>query len=253
MQFEENLIVSGHIVCSTGLHVGGANESIEIGGIDNIIIRDAVSEKPFIPGSSLKGKMRSLMELNDPDSSRNIIEGNGNSLDIGKPCKCGKCLPCKIFGTSADEIDSEKQMGPTRTLFRDAFPTEETIVMWKESQEVIKGAEVKYENTINRINSEANPRPSERVPKGSKFDFEIVFSIYDEEDKENFKGLFEAMMLVEDNYIGGSGTRGYGKISFENLSVTRRTANYYKGSEDEKKLFEGDNARETLKSLSDLE
>jgi CRISPR-associated protein Csm3 len=250
MQFEENLIVSGHIVCGTGLHVGGANESIEIGGIDNIIIRDAISENPFIPGSSLKGKMRSLMELNDPDSSKNIIGGNGNPLDMGKPCKCGKCLPCKIFGTSADETAPEKQMGPTRTIFRDAFPTKETIEMWTKSQEVIKGAEVKYENTINRINSEANPRPSERVPKGSKFDFEIVFSIYDKEDKENFKGIFEAMMLVEDNYIGGSGTRGYGKISFEDISVIKRTTKYYKGSEDEEKLLECKNAKETLKSLS---
>lgn len=245
MQFKENLIVSGHIICDTGLHVGGANESIEIGGIDNIIIRDAISENPFIPGSSLKGKMRSLMELNDPDSSRNIINTDG------KPCKCGKCLPCKIFGTSADEIAPEKQMGPTRTIFRDAFPTEGTLEMWKESQEVVKGAEVKYENTINRINSEANPRPSERVPKGSKFNFEIVYSVYEDEDIENFKGLFEAMMLVEDSYIGGSGTRGYGKISFEDISVVKRTSDYYKGSADEEQVLEGKNTIETLRSLSD--
>ncbi len=109
MQFKENLIVTGKIICKTGLHVGGANESIEIGGIDNIIIRDANSDLPFIPGSSLKGKMRSLMELNDQQATNNIINNRG------KPCKCGTCLPCKIFGVSADDNRAEgKQSGPTR-------------------------------------------------------------------------------------------------------------------------------------------
>ena len=229
MQFKENLIVTGKIICKTGLHVGGANESIEIGGIDNIIIRDANSDLPFIPGSSLKGKMRSLMELNDQQATNNIINNRG------KPCKCGTCLPCKIFGVSADDNRAEgKQSGPTRLIVRDSFPTLETLQKWDENEEVIRGAEVKYENTIDRITSAANPRPSERVPRGSEFGLELVFSVYEDEDQENFQGVFDALRLLKDNYLGGSGTRGYGKIQFQDIKVTRRGADFYReGSEEE--------------------
>lgn len=244
MQFKENLIVSGRLVCETGLHVGGANESIEIGGIDNIIIRDANSDLPFIPGSSLKGKMRSLMELNHAESTDNIIRNRG------KPCKCGTCLPCKIFGVSADESRVEgKQSGPTRLIVRDSFPSPETISMWEESEEVVRGAEVKYENTIDRITSAANPRPSERVPRSSEFNIELIFSVYEEEDQENFGGVFEALRLLEDNYLGGSGTRGYGKIRFKDILVTRRSSSYYREGVDEEVVAQGSSLQDVISSV----
>lgn len=244
MQFKENLIVSGRLVCETGLHVGGANESIEIGGIDNIIIRDANSDLPFIPGSSLKGKMRSLMELNNSQSTENIIQTRG------KPCKCGTCLPCKIFGVSADDSRVEgKQTGPTRLIVRDLFPTNETLQLWDENEEVIRGAEVKYENTIDRITSSANPRPSERVPRGSEFNMELIFSVYNEEDQENFQGVFEALRLLEDNYLGGSGTRGYGKITFKEITVTRRGADYYREGLSEEVITQGSSLNEAISSM----
>lgn len=246
MQFKENLIITGKLVCETGLHVGGANESIEIGGIDNIIIRDANSDLPYIPGSSLKGKMRSLMELNNPQSTGNIIN-NG-----GKPCKCGACLPCKIFGVSADDNRAEaKQKGSTRLIVRDSFPTDETLDLWEANQEVIQGAEVKYENIINRITSAATPRPSERVPRGSEFNIELVFSVYEDDDKQNFKGVFEALRLIEDNYLGGSGTRGYGKISFKDIKVTRRGSDYYREGVSEEIITEGSSLEEAISSISE--
>lgn len=244
MQFKENLIVSGQLVCETGLHVGGANESIEIGGIDNIVLRDANSDLPFIPGSSLKGKMRSLMELNSSQATENIIKTRG------KPCKCGVCLPCKIFGVSADESRVEgKQSGPTRLIVRDSFPTTETLALWEENEEVVRGAEVKYENTIDRITSSANPRPSERVPRGSKFSVELVFSVYEDEDRENFKGVFEALRLLEDNYLGGSGTRGYGKISFKDITLTRRSADYYREGASEEIIAQGSSLEDAISSM----
>lgn len=246
MQFKENLVISGCMKCDTGMHIGAPTESIEIGGVDNIIIRDAESNLPFIPGSSLKGKMRTLVELNDPQATRNIINNKGG------PCKCGVCLPCKIFGVSADETITEgKQIGPTRLIVRDAFPTTETLEMWDENEEVVDGAEVKYENSINRITSAATPRPSERVPKGSKFNFEMVFSVYNNEDLNNFRGVFEALRLLEDNYLGGSGSRGYGKIIFEDLKVVQRTSEYYRGEVDEKIVGQGADLKETLHSLSE--
>ena len=85
-------------------------------------------------------------------------------------------------------------------------------------EDVNRGTELKVENTINRVKGTAfNPRPSERVPKSSKFDFEIVFGIYCDEDKENFKEIFTAMKLLEENYLGGSGSRGYGQVHFDDL------------------------------------
>lgn len=243
--FKENYIITGKIVSETGLHIGGANESIEIGGVDNIVIRDSVSDLPFIPGSSLKGKMRSLMELNDSQSSANIIRSKGD------PCKCGECLPCLIFGTSADESSEQKQKGPTRIIVRDSYPTPDTIGKWEENEEVVRGAEVKYENSINRINSSANPRPSERVPKDSMFDFEIIFSVYEDDDPSNLNGVFESMLLVEDNYLGGSGTRGYGKIRFEDITITKKTKDFYKKAAEADILIEGVNVKEALAKLSE--
>lgn len=254
MQFQENFIISGKIRCETGLHIGGGKETIEIGGIDNVVLRDSVTKLPFIPGSSLKGKMRSLLELSDPESVKEIVSENRKPDDRGNPCDCGKCLPCKIFGVSARDSNKEKAMknGPTRLIVRDSYPTPETRALWKELREmgdVVRGAELKYENTINRITSMANPRPMERVPKDSEFAFEMVFSIFGDEDKTNMKGVFLAMKLLEDHYIGGSGTRGYGKVKFTEISIVKRTVGYYKGNTGQEEIVsQTDNINEILDS-----
>lgn len=186
------------------------------------------------------------MELNNPQSTENIINTRG------KPCKCGKCLPCKIFGVSADDNRAEgKQKGPTRLIVRDSFPSDETLNSWEANQEVIRGAEVKYENTIDRITSAANPRPSERVPRGSEFNIELIFSVYEDEDQQNFQGVFEALRLIEDNYLGGSGTRGYGKISFKDIKVARRGSDYYREGVSEEIIAEGSSLKEAISSVSE--
>ncbi len=253
MQFKENYIISGKIRCETGLHIGGSKETIEIGGIDNVVLRDSVTKLPFIPGSSLKGKMRALLELSDPVASKNIVD-NKKPEDRGKPCDCGKCLPCKIFGVSASndtKKDEKRQKGPTRLIVRDAYPTSETINRWdglREMGDIVMGAELKYENTLDRITSMANPRPMERVPKDSEFEFEMVFGVYDDEDIKNMEGVFHAMKLLEDSYIGGSGTRGYGKIKFAGISIISRTVDYYKSKVSEQKLMEDSTIDEILAS-----
>lgn len=206
--FKENYIIQGKIVCKTGLHIGGSSDAIDIGGSDNVIIRDSVTGNPYIPGSSLKGKLRFLTELNDKDSAQSVINNKGGPADNPS------CLASKLFGISADEKQMELKF-PTRTIVRDAYPDDETLKLW-DNEALISGAELKYENSINRINSAANPRNIERVPKGSKFNFEIVFSVY-EGDDDNISSLLDAMRLVEDNYLGGSGSRGFGQIKFEYL------------------------------------
>lgn len=220
IKFQANFLLRGIISCETGLHIGGTSEGIEIGGLENIVIRDPKTDFPFIPGSSLKGKMRTLLELSYKDSSENIINSKGD------PCKCGKCIPCKIFGSSAPDNktskDEDRQQGPTRLVVRDSFTTANDLE-----------TELKSENTINRITSEANPRNMERVPRGTEFKFEMIFSVYENEDYSNFLKLLDSMKLLEDSYLGGSGTRGYGQIQFKSLLILKRPVGYYTSSAEE--------------------
>lgn len=238
--FSENYIIQGKIVCKTGLHIGGSSDAIDIGGSDNVVIRDSVTGNPYIPGSSLKGKLRFLTELNDKTSAQSVIDNDGSPADNPN------CIAAKLFGISADDKQTELKF-PTRTIVRDAYPDEETLELWN-NEALISGAELKYENTINRINSSANPRNIERVPKGSKFDFEIVFSVY-EEDEENISYLLDAMKLLEDNYLGGSGSRGFGQIKFENIKLTKRTTEYYKENNPEDLIIESDDIVEVISAL----
>ena len=242
IQFQGNLVITGQILCETGLHIGGVSEGIEIGGLENIVIRDPKTGLPFIPGSSLKGKMRSLLELSDKDATRNIIENKG------EPCKCGKCAPCKIFGTPAldpKETMEGRQQGPTRIVVRDCFLTQESEKLL-EKMDVMKGTEIKSENTLNRITSEANPRVIERVPRGAAFSFEIIFSIYDDEDYTNFLGVFHSLRLLEDSYLGGSGTRGSGQVKFKDINMVKRAVDYYKVTGAEKPIESGNTILDIL-------
>ncbi|GAB4334709.1 MAG: type III-A CRISPR-associated RAMP protein Csm3 [Calditrichia bacterium] len=199
--------ISGQIEVLTGLHIGAGNDVIEIGGMDNPIIKNPVTGHPYIPGSSLKGKMRSLSEW----WFGKVTSNNGN------PCNCGKCEICKVFGTSADKA----ALGPTRLIVRDAHINEEHL-----KKEVAEGhllVEEKYENSLNRITARANPRPIERVVPGTIFDFEMVYRVIDNgdggsEDEKNFKEVvLKAMALLEHDYLGGGGSRGNGKIRFIHL------------------------------------
>ena len=239
--FKENFVIKGELVCETGLHIGGANDAINIGGSDSIIIRDSVSDLPFIPGSSLKGKLRSLLELNDKKSIQSVLEKKGKSSTDEDS------IAVKIFGISSDKKNNLKY--PTRLIVRDSFPTEESIKLWEKQEEVVRGSELKWENTIDRITSRANPRSLERIPKGSSFIFEFIFSVY-EEDENNLMGLFEAMRLLEDNYLGGSGSRGYGKVKFANISITKRGQDYYKKDMDEEVIIENADISEAVKSIN---
>ena len=238
--FKENFIIKGELVCETGLHIGGSNDNIDIGGTDNVIIRDVVSDLPFIPGSSLKGKLRSLFELNDKESAQSVMKNKG------KPATDGNSKAAKIFGVSADSSDVKF---PTRLIVRDSFPTEKSIELWEKQEDIVRGAELKYENKLDRITSAATPRNIERIPKGSSFGFEFIFSVY-EEDEDNLMSVFEAMRLLEDNYLGGSGSRGFGKVKFANISIAKRDQEYYKKDVDEQIIVENADISEAVKSIN---
>jgi CRISPR-associated protein Csm3 len=126
----------------------------------------------------------------------------------------------RIFGVPAEVAPKEEAIGPTRLIVRDAHPDQETVMMWKNLDSELMYTEYKPENTINKITSAANPRFLERVVKGSCFNFEMIFGVYkldncEKQDIDFFKDLLLSMKLLEHNTLGGSGSRGYGKISFK--------------------------------------
>lgn len=222
MNFKGNYQIKGKINCKTGIHIGGVAESIKIGGTDSPVIIDRISGLPYIPGSSIKGKMRSLLEQRNGDK----WAGRGGAVH---GCEDEKCDLCITFGRGAkDGVMS----GPTRLIVRDAFPDEATKELWNSKEDIMHGTEVKGENFLNRISSAATPRFVERVPAGSRFDFEMIFSEYADPDRERLKIVLEAMDMLQDNYLGASGSRGYGKIVFEEVELLEKTRDsYVKGKE----------------------
>jgi CRISPR-associated protein Csm3 len=207
------IILSGYIRAVTGLHVGKGKEGLMIGGVDNPVMRDALTNQPYIPGSSLKGKLRSLAEKRDPATQPNKSIGKGVTIHV---CNDPECRVCRIFGIPGQE----QATAPTRLVVRDVFLEKESAESLKALDSDLPFTEVKYEAAIDRITSAANPRPLERVPADALFGpFEMVFNIYQDDDHDLLATLIEAMALLEDDYLGGSGSRGSGKVRFVNLEV----------------------------------
>ncbi|MFW6119821.1 MAG: type III-A CRISPR-associated RAMP protein Csm3 [Petrotogales bacterium] len=243
-EFIGNIKVNAKLVCETGLQIGGNKETAEIGGIDQPVIRDPQGY-PYIPGSSLKGKMRTLIEW-----EKGLVDKDGNVHECDDETSALECPVCKVFGASSDE---GYKTGPTRITVRDAHPTDQTIEMWKNLDTDLLYTEWKTENSINRLTSEAKLRQFERVPKGSKFNVEFVFGLYDlpkddQDDYEFIDILFESMDLLEDSYLGGSGTRGYGKIKFEDISARFVSKEDYRTGEEGKEV-DIEKVREDPKSI----
>lgn len=195
----------GTLTCLSGLRIGGSKESIEIGGLENTIIRHPITDLPYIPGSSIKGKMRSLLE-----QRYGIVEDNG------EPSRSGTHIVCRVFGPHKNVNHT---LGPTRILVRDANLTDESR-KWLEAANKDKGvfyAEVKTENLVNRKTGTAeHPRTLERVPADTKFDFEIAVRIFDGDNEIEILNLVkEGLNLLQQDYLGSSGSRGYGKIALD--------------------------------------
>lgn len=253
-QFLANIILRGKIKVLTGLHIGGSKDKFEIGGVDNPVIRDPFTKYPYIPGSSLKGKMRMLLEF-----ELGIVEEgkdkNGNPTGNYPPTSKEPIVT--LFGSSAEESTS----GPTRLIVRDSYPDEETIEMWKNLDSETLYAEYKAENTIDRMTSAANPRWLERVVKDSMFDFECVLGVYSMDSSNYLNGsnglkagnyfsnLETAIRLLEDSALGGGGSRGSGKVKFDLKERKVYTKDYYLSGDGEfdfdeskfKKLFNNNN------------
>ncbi|KXT78674.1 CRISPR-associated RAMP Csm3 [Streptococcus sp. DD11] len=193
--------ISANIHLETGLHIGASNAFAAIGATDSPVIKDPMTNYPIIPGSSIKGKMRSLLAK------------VYNEKLAASPKDDGEILS-RLFGNH-----DSKEFKIGRLIFRDAF-----LLNAEELEQ--KGArgytEVKFENTIDRITAEANPRQIERAIRDSVFGFEVIYEITDEsaeQAEEDLQAVVDGLKLLELDYLGGSGSRGYGKVAFEDLKI----------------------------------
>lgn len=211
------VIIKSSIILKTGMRIGGTTGGLKIGGLELNVITDPEG-RPYIPGSSLKGKLRSLYERKvsaqyDRKTGMHQCKSNNSYKN---------CDVCKIWGT----LGGTKITLPTltRLIVRDMFLDESSYTEAMKQNLDLAWTEIKTETAINRITGTASGtkslRPIERVPAGAKFkDCQLIFNIFDENDKVLLVRVFEAMELLEDDYLGGMGSRGYGQVEIKDIEI----------------------------------
>lgn len=193
------IMISGKIEVLTGMHIGTGGEFSAIGTADSLVVRDKLTNLPVIPGSTLKGKFRSVLAR---QYNKNVTNSAADDCDEIK----------RLFGSADKNIAH-----PSRVIFSDLILSNMDKLY---SQNISSATEVKFENTIKRLSCVANPRQIERVIRGSEFDFEIIYNAENEDEIESdIRMLCEGMKLLRYDYIGGHGSRGYGRIKFNDLSA----------------------------------
>ncbi len=214
--------IKAKLVLQTGLHIGAGDSEMHIGGIDNSVIKHPITQSPYIPGSSLKGKIRTLLEWRS-----GAVQSSPLSLkDISKNPEEVKNI-LRLFGISGDAQNSEQEVaeiGVSRLAFWDCALNEAWENAIREDNQLL--TEAKSENTIDRITSTAgNPRQTERVPAGAEFDFKLTLRQFEGDKPELLDLVLKGLKLLELDSLGGSGSRGYGKVKFTDLTVDGKACN----------------------------
>ncbi len=195
--------ITGTIEVKTGLHIGGDDSFSAIGSVDSPVVRDPLTRDPVIPGSTLKGKMRSLLAREFGSIPCAGVRGFESDCPEIK----------RLFGSSEKGSDAAGVgMQMSRLQFSDCF-----LVNKKTLPQIFEN---KFENTIDRLTSVANPRQIERVVRGSEFLFELIYNVEDaDEAQEDFENIRKAIDLLENDYLGGGGSRGNGRVLFKDLTT----------------------------------
>ena len=201
--------ITGIIEVKTGMHIGGDDSFSAIGAIDSSVVRDPLTRLPIIPGSTLKGKMRSLLAR-----EKGTLPARGTK---GFESDCPEIL--RLFGSSSKESNAAGTgMQMSRLQFSDCF--------LDNKEDLPQIFENKFENTIDRLTAEANPRQIERVVRGAMFTMEIIYNVEDESQiEEDFANIRIGFNLIENDYLGGGGSRGNGRVKFERLHAEAVTGN----------------------------
>ncbi|MBD2137694.1 type III-A CRISPR-associated RAMP protein Csm3 [Anabaena sp. FACHB-1237] len=262
------------LTAQTGLHIGGGGENLDIGGLDKPVIRDPLTKYPYLPGSSIKGKLRATLErllnkpLNRPGSrdtrryeSDDLVDGF-TEVERDRFIRYEGARTCQIsrlFGSTGGSnfwipIESARNEGlfsdksPTKTIegqncvkissgrnatsrliIRDSHLHPDSATQLKQVDTGLFMTEWKCENNIDRVTAAANPRQLERVPAGSKFNFELIYTVENAEQAvKDLENIAIALAFLEDDALGGNGSRGYGKVTFENFLFTYRSLDQYR-------------------------
>lgn len=204
----------------TGLRIGAGDSEMHIGGVDNTVIKHPHTQSPYIPGSSLKGKMRSLLEWRSGAVQEEALGWKDFEKTSGATQAEVKRI-LQLFGISGDAklgIEQMSTMGPTRISFWDCSLNADWERQIREGNFPL--TEVKSENRINRISGVAeHPRQTERVPAGAQFDFRLSIKKLAGDSPELIETVLQGLKLLELDSVGGSGSRGYGKVKFVNLKI----------------------------------
>lgn len=218
MQLQNIHTLTANLTLETGLHIGAGDGEIHIGGIDNTVVKHPVTGEPYIPGSSLKGKIRSLLEWKSGAVQENPL-GQNDYRELPEKRHLIKPI-LQLFGISGDTQDKQfqKEIGHTRLAFWDCPLCPDYAEQMRRDN--LPFTEAKSENRINRISGTAeHPRQTERVPAGAVFRFRLTLKAFEGDSEELRKTLLQGLKLLEWDSLGGSGSRGYGKIRFENLRL----------------------------------
>ncbi|WP_071518642.1 type III-A CRISPR-associated RAMP protein Csm3 [Geitlerinema sp. PCC 9228] len=283
----------------TGLHIGGGGETLEIGGIDKPVLRDPLTKEPYLAGSSIKGKLRSILErllnkpLNRPGGS-GTYRYESDDLEDGYSKVQGQkiwfqgakhCPLSRVFGSTGNNcwietsIAEDQQLSyqntetdengkqysfirgrnaPARLLVRDAHLTPKSAEDLKKIDTGLFMTEWKFENGLDRVTAAANPRQLERVPKGTEFNFELVYTVEDPNQvEEDLRNIAIALAILEDDALGGHGSRGYGKISFHNFKLYYRSIEKYRdivgnGGSSFDPIYQKENTPEFLEDFGNV-
>lgn len=219
MKLKKKIIIQGTLTLLSGLHIGDSKENVKIGGVDSPVVRRKDNNQPYIPGSSLKGKLRSLLE----------VALGANADTKFKDYSQKSMIIAQLFGWFGDKnIDGN----PSRLLVRDASLSDSSVKeLYKSEFTDMPFTEVKFENVIDRLTGTAKNggiRQIERVPAGAEFDIEFVINVMEDADEEKFLALLDAgLALLQHDYLGGSGTRGYGQVAIKLNEPIHKTAEAY--------------------------
>src|SRR5512132_3477979 len=248
LTFIGKLILEGDLYCETGLHVGAGKGSLEIGGSDKPVVKDAFG-RPYVPGSSLRGKVRSLLEQSSgaavPSELVYLSKRKGQEVRIHQSDRPDDEI-CLLFGRNPGRMErvqgeslDTSQATPARLAVFDAPLNADSITAQMRENLDDELTEVKSENAIDRITSQANPRTLERVPMGARFHTRFVMDVLCDEDAALFLRVLEGLRLLEDDALGGGGSRGSGRVSFSNLRLVWRGRSYYASGAAEKEIAAG--------------
>lgn len=191
------LLIQCVLTVRTGMHIGGSAAFSAIGAVDSPVVRDPLTGFPIIPGSSLKGKVRTLLARTKSPDAEHMPSFDKDDEAI-----------LRLFGSAQPPRRSRLQ-------FSDCF------VSNHEQMKAVGLTEVKAENAINRATSVANPRQIERVNAGTQFAVRIVYDMADPyQAKSDLALLAKGLKLLQLDYLGGHGSRGSGRVALSRFQLS---------------------------------